>query len=584
MRLAQRLLLGSLLVVSVLIALLVLISDRRLEDRLLRQAEGDLAREAVAMASAWRARTDADSLADEWGPIFRHRITLIDTSGRVVGDSEFDQPALGILPPQGATPEVASAVALPAGAPPRVGTSADGSEAFAVTRGAAGVVRVSLHTRALEPIRRGARGDIVAAGAAAVLIAMGLAYIFARGVSRPIVELRDVARGLAAGDLSRRPSLTAPGEVGDLAIALHRMADQLAARLHALESDDALMLALIEALNEGVVAVDQHRRIVRINEAGRRLLGLRGAVPIPADHLPRDRALREALEAALEGDTPPPSEIRVDDRTLALTARPLGSGGAVVALFDLSTIRRLETIRRDFVANVSHELKTPLTVIGGFAETLTDDQLPAEPRRRFVEAIQGNARRMQRIVDDLLDLSRIESGGWVPAPVVADVAAVAGEAIAAEREGIEGKRIAVTVEPAPSAVTVYADPTAIRQVLTNLIGNAIRYTPEGGTIAVFTEADPAGGTWVGVRDTGSGIAAEHLPRIFERFYRVDPARSRAAGGTGLGLSIVRHLVEAHGGRVRAESAVGRGTTVRAYFPSSEPQGPGHGRRLWSRSL
>jgi signal transduction histidine kinase len=343
------------------------------------------------------------------------------------------------------------------------------------------------------------------------------------------------------------------------------MADQLAARLNALETEDALMAALIEALNEGVVAVDPGRRIVRINDSGRRLLGLRGRLPIPADHLPRERPLREALEQALAGATPAATEIRVEDRMLALTARPLGSGGAVLALFDLSPLRRLETVRRDFVANVSHELKTPLTVIGGFAETLADDDLPADQRRRFAETIQIHARRMQRIVDDLLDLSRIESGGWLPNPATVDLGIAAGDALATVRDAAAAKGISVEVHPDPRAATVFADPTALRQILSNLIENAVRYTREGGNVTVFSE--PAvGGVTVGVRDTGVGIAPDHLPRIFERFYRIDPARSRNAGGTGLGLAIVRHLVEAHGGRVRAESAISRGTTIMMFFP------------------
>ena len=569
MRLAQRLLVGSLLVTSVLIAALIIVSDRRFAERLLHQTEGTLAREAEAVAAAWTATIDPDSLADAWGPVFRHRFTLIDSAGRVVGDSEFDAPALAMLGNQRSVPEVAAALGAPERAPTRTGLSADRSEAFAVSPARGGVVRVATATRSLDSVRREARQDIVVAGAVGVLFAMALAYVFSRAISRPIVDLRDVARGLAAGDFSRRPSLTAPAEIGDLAIALHRMADQLAARLRALESDDALMVALIESLNEGVIAVDRGRRIVRINDVGRRLLGLRATVPIPADHLPRDRALREALDAALAGEAPPATDIRVDDRTLALTARPLAGGGAVIALFDLSPIRRLETVRRDFVANVSHELKTPLTVIGGFAETLADDDLAPSDRRRFVETIRANALRMQRIVDDLLDLSRIESGGWVPAPATIDVAAIAAEVLAAEREAIAAKRITVHVERDPAGQSVHADPTAIRQVLSNLVENAVRYSADGGTVTLFSESDPDGGTWVGVRDTGVGIAPEHLPRIFERFYRVDPARSRAAGGTGLGLAIVRHLVEAHGGRVRAESAVGRGTTVRAYFPTQE---------------
>ena len=570
MRLSQRLLLGSLVVVSVLVILVVAISNRRLDDRLLAQAAEQLGRETRVIAAEWRAGLDSDSLADSWSAAFAHHVTLIDTAGTVVGDSEFEAPALGLLGLRRGEADISAALGSPVGAPARIGVRRDDGEAYAVARGSPGVVRVALSLASLEAITAGARGDVVVAGLIALAVAAMLAYLFSRAVSTPIVELRDVARALAAGDLSRRPRLTAPGEVGDLATALHRMADLLAARLRALEADDALMAALVEALNEGVLAVDPARRIVRVNESGRRLLGLRGQVPIPIDQLPRERALREALDAAMLGEAPPPTEIRVEDRILALTARPLARGGAVIALFDLTPIRRLETVRRDFVANVSHELKTPLTVIGGFAETLVDDDLPAEQRHRFAETIHAHAQRMQRIVDDLLDISRIESGGWRPNPSSVDVTAAAREAVSTFQEVAAAKRIAVEIVPDDSARTVLADPTAFRQILSNLVENAIRYTPEGGRVTVFTEPDPEG-VRIGVRDTGIGIAPEHLPRIFERFYRVDPARARGAGGTGLGLAIVRHLVEAHGGRVRADSAIGRGTTVTATFPRRNAQ-------------
>ncbi|HEU4631052.1 MAG TPA: ATP-binding protein, partial [Gemmatimonadaceae bacterium] len=179
--------------------------------------------------------------------------------------------------------------------------------------------------------------------------------------------------------------------------------------------------------------------------------------------------------------------------------------------------------------------------------------------------IFSSAQRMQRIVDDLLDLSRIESGGWIPSPRPIAAATAAAEAVAPCRVEAQRKGVTLEVVVQPGAATVYADPTALRQLLANLADNAVRYTPAGGTITVFAEPGD-GGVWVGVRDSGIGIAAEHLPRIFERFYRADPARSREAGGTGLGLSIVKHLAEAHGGRVRAESAPGRGATIAAFFP------------------
>ena len=572
MRLSQRLLLGSLLVVSVLVILVVAISNRRLDARLLAQAAERLARETRVVGSQWREGVDPDSLADAWAIAFDHHVTLIDTSGAVIGDSEFEAPALALLGDRHGDEEIRTLLAAPPGTAARVGVRTRDGEAYAVERVPGGVVRVALSLASLEAITGGARGDVLIAGVIALAVAGLLAWLFSRAVSRPIVELRDVARGLAAGDLTRRPSLTAPGEVGDLATALHRMADLLATRLRALEADDALMAALVEALNEGVLAVDPGRRVVRVNESGRRLLGLRGQVPIPIDQLPRERTLREAIDTALAGEIPPSAEIRVEDRTLALTTRPLASGGAVVAVFDLTPIRRLEMIRRDFVANVSHELKTPLTVIGGFAETLADEDLPADQRHRFIETIQAHAQRMQRIVDDLLDISRIESGGWRPDPVPIDAAAAAREVVAALQDVAVSKRVTMEVRPHESAPAVRADPTALRQILSNLVENAIRYTPEGGSVTVFTEPD-SNGVRIGVRDTGVGIAPEHLPRIFERFYRVDPARARGAGGTGLGLAIVRHLVEAHGGRVRAESAIGRGTTVTAFFPSAASEGP-----------
>jgi signal transduction histidine kinase len=218
------------------------------------------------------------------------------------------------------------------------------------------------------------------------------------------------------------------------------------------------------------------------------------------------------------------------------------------------------------VANVSHELKTPLTAVSGYAETLLDESIAPDDRRRFTETIRDNAARMQRIVDDLLDLSRIESGGWRPNVARVDVSAVARDVIAAAEPAAAAKGLRLSTEIPPDASSVDADPTAFRQVLSNLVENAVRYTGAGG-VTLRTRLG-GGGVWVDVRDTGVGIAAEHLPRIFERFYRVDAGRSRHLGGTGLGLAIVRHLVDAHGGRVEAASVVGHGTTISVHFPSS----------------
>ena len=569
MRLSHRLLIGTLVVIGVLVLIVVAVSGQRLRGELEQLLVDQLAREARFVASQWRDVDAADSLADAAGQALGHRVTLIDSAGRVIGDSHFDAEALAGLENHAERSEVrAVRQGAERGVATRSSASAGDQEMYVAVADSLGVARVSLGTRHLDAIVAQARRDVLLSGALAIVVALVLAVAVSRDVSRPIEELRDVTQALAAGDLSRRPALSAPGEVGDLAAAIHRMAEQLGARLRALQAEDELMGALIEALHEGVVAVNARRRVVRINDVGRELLGIRQATPFSVDLLPRERVLREALADALDGKAVEHDELLHEGRTLALTALPLAEGGAVVALYDLTEVRRLETIRRDFVANVSHELKTPLTVIGGFAETLESEELPEAQRRQFVETILVNARRMQRIVDDLLDLSRIESGGWRPNPAPVDVRALAGELVASCTPEARRKNVSLGIEMSESTL-ITADPTALRQILSNLVDNALRHTGDGGTVTIFAERE-SDGMRVGVRDTGVGIAPEHLPRIFERFYRVDSGRARDAGGTGLGLAIVRHLAEAHGARVSAESTLGKGTAVSVLFPATPP--------------
>ena len=223
-------------------------------------------------------------------------------------------------------------------------------------------------------------------------------------------------------------------------------------------------------------------------------------------------------------------------------------------------------MRRDFVANVSHELRTPLTVISGFSETLADDDIAPEMRKQFANTIHAHTERMQRIVDDLLDLSRLESGRWEAAMSDVDTAKVTEEIAATFRDAALAKGLTLDVRLDPDASHFRADRTAVRQVLSNLADNAVRHT-EQGSVTIFSRS-AGDGVRIGVTDTGPGISPEHLPRIFERFYRVDAARGRHTGGTGLGLAIVKHLVDAHRGRLDATSEPGKGTTISAWFPRS----------------
>jgi len=572
LRLTRRVLLGALAVIGVHVLVMVLLVNRQLGLRLRDEAIEGLAREARVAAAHWTPSADPFALAHADGAALGHRVTLIRPDGVVIGDTDFDREGLARLENHNGRPEVAAARRGLVGVSQRPSPSRGDEELYVALRAPLGVARVSMSAFSLVSAIADARRAVLLAGLAALGVALVVAWSLSRALTRPLVELRDVAHAIAQGDLARRASLAAPGELGDLALSLRELSEQLLTQGAARRAHDALLEQLTESLNEGVVGVDAARRVVQINETGRRLLALRDPLPFSADLIPRDRALRDALDAAFDGRTTDESETTILGRTVAVTARPLASGGAVLALLDLTRLRRLEAVRRDFVANVSHELRTPLTVVSGFAETLAHDDPPGERRRHFAERILASTRRMQRLVDDLLDLSRIESGGWVPNPQPVDLAAVAGDVIAAARDAAAAKGTRLEAEIAPDARTAWADPTAVRQVLDNLVENAVRHTA-AGRVVIFARPLAQNGTQLGVelgvRDTGTGIPSEHLPRIFERFYRVDPARSREEGGTGLGLAIVRHLVRAHGGEVRAESTAGAGTTVTASFPGAE---------------
>jgi signal transduction histidine kinase len=396
-----------------------------------------------------------------------------------------------------------------------------------------------------------------------LLAAWLVAWWLARVLAQPLVRIGEAARDIAAGRPAEFPDVQVP-ELAHQVDALRAMHHELERRFEDLRREREESQTLLEALSDGVLAADKRGVVISTNAAARHLLGYGETEPLPPlGELFHDRAHRALMREVLGGEVVEGRELNLGDRVVVVSARPLEDGGTLLVLSDVTEVRRLETIRRDFVANVSHELKTPLTAIAGYAETLASES--TEPQATgFAQTIVDNARRMQRLVDDLLDLSRIESGGWEPhhRPVGIDDAAREAWRQFAERAATRK----VALETASDSATVSSDPEALRQIFTNLFDNALRHTPPGGRIRVTTQR--AGqDTVVRVSDTGSGIPAEHLPRIFERFYRVDPGRSRQEGGTGLGLAIVKHLVEAHGGRVQAHSELGRGTTILLSFPS-----------------
>jgi signal transduction histidine kinase len=406
--------------------------------------------------------------------------------------------------------------------------------------------------------------EVLTPAVIALVAGAGLAALAARTVGARLHELSQAARAMAAGNPPRYPH-RGIAEVDAVSASLRDMHEQTAARFEVLRRRHSESGTLVNAMVEGVVSCDARGRIVTANPAARRLLGYQEGPDLPAlPMLFHEKAAREVVNAALRGETVEDREIDLDGRTCLLSARGLPEGGAVLVLHDMTQVRRLEVIRRDFVANVSHELKTPLTSISGYAETLLADTPDADTTRRFLETILANARRMQRLVDDQLDLSKIESGHWRPAPQEMGTETAFRESWEAVTRPSPTDHV-FSVEIGSGAESVYADPDGLRQVLGNLFDNSRRYTTPGGRILAAARVEN-GGVTLSVSDTGAGISGEHLPRIFERFYRADASRSRAGGGTGLGLAIVKHTVEAHGGRVWAESALGQGTTIHCRFP------------------
>jgi signal transduction histidine kinase len=535
MSFAGRLVLGTLVVVSCTVLVLIASAERSTRTTLEQDLHLALEREARAVVrlpapgrSSWQEVVTRQSSRSG------HRLVVRDSAGRVLAASDT---LFG---------------------PRVVQVRADGGP---------GSVEVIASLDGIDRAVHLARQAMTRAALLALGVAVALALIAGRAIAAPIGQLTAAGRAITAGMPPHFPR-SGIRDIDALTQTLRQMNRQLADRFDELRRERSDSTAIVAAMNDGIIAADARSRIVIANPAARQLLGYGADDPLPELRaLFRAKAARDLL-ATLPQGVADEREITLDGRVVALRAAPLDGGGALLVLRDLTDVRRLEAVRRDFVANVSHELKTPLTSIAGYAETLAAGGVDEESTARFIATIRSNARRMQTLVDDLLDLSRIESGGWAPRPVSIDVAALAAEAwqVNHDRAAERGIRFATRIDP--DAATLVADADAARQVLDNLLDNALRYVGPDGVVTV-TARRRDGGTELAVTDTGSGIPPEHLSRVFERFYRVDPSRSRDAGGTGLGLAIVRHIVESHGGRVAAESVPREGTTIRCWFPVPE---------------
>jgi two-component system phosphate regulon sensor histidine kinase PhoR len=413
---------------------------------------------------------------------------------------------------------------------------------------------------------------------AAAAVALVLAGLFIEGVVRrlslDVADLADAATRMARGDLhagaDAHLSYAIP-ELRELAKALQHLAQNLSSALGQLASDRDLFGSVLDGMREGVLVLDQDGRIALANPAFRQTLlsprGVIGKLPSAAIESPR---LVEVLEDAHENRRPVSAEVsvgRLMPRRLAVHAAPVAAtSAATVAVFvDVTELRKLETMRRDFVANVSHELRTPITVIRATAETLEQSKWGDAMANEFVSIIERNAERLQRLVDDLLDLSRMDSGNVRLTFERVSIEPLVRSVVAAHAETARKRGVKFIVEVGKGADQVLSDRGAIEQIVTNLVENEVKYAVEKAPVTLSTAIED-GRFVVLVSDRGPGIAEVHLSRLFERFYRVDAGRSRELGGTGLGLAIVKHLAETLGGAVSVESEVGKGTTFRLVLP------------------
>jgi len=554
--------------------------ERELKGAFLGQVEGELAQEARRTAVVIRPMIEsgdprgAERLLRELARSSGTRYTIIGEDGVVLADSHHDHAS---MENHGNRPEVRMALLAGQGRSERPSATTGREEMYvAVAERLGGHPVVIRASEALSDVNTPflrARRWVLGAGVTTVALGVGLGLWMARRLATPIREMQAMAGAVARGERGARLRSTRHDELGELARSLDHLAEELEARVEAMSRDRERALAMLSAMAEGIVALDGAGRVTSVNRAAEELFGVRGADVL-------GRRLAEAIRAAelldlaeevLRDRTPSEREARLGERVLQLTGSPMGgpSGGAVLLAHDLTEVRRLEEVRRDFVANFSHEIRTPLSAILGYVETLLH-AAPEDPAQRdeFLQKIQKNAHRLRELASDVLTLSRVEARPDLTDRSSVDIGEVANLSLEAWRERAEAKGLRLENEMDHGPFLVLGDRGLLLTALDNLLQNAITYTPSGGRV-VLSVRRQGDRVRAAVRDTGIGIPSAYLPRIFERFFRVDRGRSREVGGTGLGLAIVKHVALNHGGSVVATSEEGRGTEVALELPVAD---------------
>ncbi len=507
------------------------------------------------------------------------RVTVIAADGRVLADSQHD-PAT--MENHAGRPEVQQALAQGEGRAVRHSDTIERDLLYLARRyqpaseQPPAVLRLALPLAEIEAARAEFRWRLLTASLVILLLAGGVSLLISRRLVQRIDELKRFAGRVTEGVFRPLVAEREGDELAELARSLNQTAARLNESIRTLTEERNRSAAVLGSMVEGVAVIGADERVAFCNHAFCRSVGAdaAGCTGRPLLEIVRQSDLIALIRRALAARETLGGEVTLGGarpRTFGATVAPVesaGTSGVVLVLHDISELRRLERVRQDFVANVSHEFKTPLTAIQGFAETLLGGALDdAQNSRRFLEIIRDHAFRLGRLTDDLLKLSQMEAGKLDLDLRPVAVADLVESCLETTRLKATAKQLTLAADCPDNLPAIRADSNRLREVLQNLLDNAVQYTPAGGRITVRA-ASAGNQVMVSVIDTGIGIPKADQERIFERFYRVDAARSREVGGTGLGLSIARHLVEAHGGRITVESEVGRGSTFSVYLPTA----------------
>jgi two-component system phosphate regulon sensor histidine kinase PhoR len=505
-------------------------------------------------------------IAEEEARITGTRATIIARDGTVLADSEADPKT---MENHAGRPEIAMALKGNMGSDTRLSHTVGKEFLYVAVPSGNQIARLAYPLATVRTHIADIHNTLLRATALALLFALILSVIVAQLISSRLRRIVRFAEQVASGDLSARIAERGGDEIAQVATALDRTARRLEEHFAAVRESRAELEALLNSMNDGVIAVDPEMKVLWANQSIAGMIPRPVRMGMPVTEVVRDPDFLSTLRAALES--------RQRESTIAtslagrgsfsITAEPLPDGGVVSVLHDISAIERVEKTRRDFIANVSHELRTPLTSIRGYAETLLDSAgVGNGAARDFLQVIRRNAERMSRLTEDLLVLARVESGEEKLDLRPHSARVVVAEAVASMQESAREAGVELAIAAVPDS-SVIADAYAVHQVFANLVSNALRYAQSGKKV-VLGANDQAESVEFYVQDFGPGMASEHLPRIFERFYRVDKARSRETGGTGLGLAIVKHIVLNHAGTVRVESSAGHGSTFFFTLPKA----------------